>query len=199
MRDAIHGQYRRDMSDLIKTINESLANLENLKDKDKEINYAAELIINCLKTKNKVIFCGNGGSAADSQHLAAELMGRYLKDRSPLPAISLTVDTSALTAIGNDYGFENVFSRQLRGIGSAGDVLYATSTSGNSKNVIEAIKVAKDMGIKVIGITGKEPGKMDGECDVLVNVPSDKTNKIQEMHIIVGHFICGKVETKLFP
>lgn len=187
------------MSDLIKTINESLANLENLKDKDKEINYAAELIINCLKTKNKVIFCGNGGSAADSQHLAAELMGRYLKDRSPLPAISLTVDTSALTAIGNDYGFENVFSRQLRGIGSAGDILYATSTSGNSKNVIEAIKVAKDMGIKVIGITGKEPGKMDGECDVLVNVPSDKTNKIQEMHIIVGHFICGKVETKLFP
>ena len=187
------------MSDLITTINESLANLENLKDKDKEINYAAELIINCLKTKNKVIFCGNGGSAADSQHLAAELMGRYLKDRSPLPAISLTVDTSALTAIGNDYGFENVFSRQLRGIGSEGDVLYATSTSGNSKNVIEAIKVAKDMGIKVIGITGKEPGKMDGECDVLVNVPSDKTNKIQEMHIIVGHFICGKVETKLFP
>ncbi len=187
------------MSDLIKTINESLANLENLKDKDKEINYAAELIINCLKTKNKVIFCGNGGSAADSQHLAAELMGRYLKDRSPLPAISLTVDTSALTAIGNDYGFENVFSRQLRGIGSEGDVLYATSTSGNSKNVIEAIKVAKDMGIKVIGITGKEPGKMDGECDVLVNVPSDKTNKIQEMHIIVGHYICGKVETNLFP
>ncbi len=187
------------MSDLIKTINESLVNLENLKEKDKEINDAAELIIDCLKNKKKVIFCGNGGSAADSQHLAAELMGRYLKDRSPLPAISLTVDTSALTAIGNDYGFDNVFSRQLRGIGSEGDVLYATSTSGNSKNVLEAIKVAKDIGIKVIGITGKESRKMTGECDVLVNVPSDKTNKIQEMHIIVGHFICGKVENALFP
>ena len=187
------------MSDLIKSINESLINLEHLKDRDKEINDAAELIINCLKNKKKVIFCGNGGSAADSQHLAAELMGRYLKDRNPLPAISLTVDTSALTAIGNDYGYDNVFSRQLKGLGSEGDVLYATSTSGNSKNVLAAIKVAKEMGIKVIGITGKDPRKMKKECDILVNVPSDKTNKIQEMHIIVGHFICGKVETTLFP
>ena len=200
MKGAIHGQYRSvDMSDLIKSINESLINLEHLKDKDKEINDAAELIINCLKNKKKVIFCGNGGSAADSQHLAAELMGRYLKDRNPLPAISLTVDTSALTAIGNDYGYDNVFSRQLKGLGSEGDVLYATSTSGNSKNVLAAIKVAKEMGIKVIGVTGKDPRKMKKECDILVNVPSDKTNKIQEMHIIVGHFICGKVETTLFP
>ena len=187
------------MSDFIENLNESLKNIEDLKQLQNPINEAAEIIINALRDGNKIIFCGNGGSAADSQHLAAELMGRYLKDRDPLPALSLTVDTSALTAIGNDYGYEHTFSRQLRGIGSKGDVLYATSTSGNSRNVLEALKAAKDLGIYTIGITGSHGGKMTDHCDLLINVPSDKTNKIQEMHIVVGHYICGKAEKSIFP
>tara|TARA_B100000575_G_C23099912_1_gene634572 strand:- start:174 stop:740 length:567 start_codon:yes stop_codon:yes gene_type:complete len=187
------------MSDFIENLNESLRNLDELKQLQNTIEDAAEMVINALRGGNKIIFCGNGGSAADSQHLAAELMGRYLKDRNPLPAISLTVDTSALTAIGNDYGYDHTFSRQLRGIGSKGDILYATSTSGNSRNILEAMKVAKDLGIKTIGVTGSEGRKITEYSDLLINVPSNKTNKIQEMHIIVGHYICGKVEKSIFP
>ena len=131
------------MSEFNKYLDESLVNLNEFRNCEQSIIGAVDLILTALNNKKKIIFCGNGGSAADSQHLAAELMGRYLKDRNPLPAISLTVDTSALTAIGNDYGYENVFSRQLMGIGEKGDVLYATSTSGNSKNVINAVNAAK--------------------------------------------------------
>lgn len=187
------------MNEFVKNLNESLKNLEDLKQLQGTVDQAAELFINALRSGKKIIFCGNGGSAADSQHLAAELMGRYLKDRDPLPALSLSVDTSALTAIGNDYGYEHTFSRQLRGVGSKGDVLYATSTSGNSANVIEALKAAKDLGIHTIGITGSNGRKMTDFCDLLINVPSNKTNKIQEMHIVVGHYICGKVEKSIFP
>tara|TARA_B100001063_G_C16587110_1_gene463698 strand:- start:22 stop:585 length:564 start_codon:yes stop_codon:yes gene_type:complete len=187
------------MSNFIENLNESLKNIEDLKQLQNTIDEAAEIVINALRDGNKIIFCGNGGSAADSQHLAAELMGRFLKDRDPLPALSLTVDTSALTAIGNDYGYEHTFSRQLRGIGSKGDVLYATSTSGNSRNVLEALKAAKDLGIYTIGITGSNGRKMADLCDLLINVPSEKTNKIQEMHIVVGHYICGKAEKSIFP
>lgn len=187
------------MSEFNKYIDESLVNLNEFRNCEQSIIGAVDLILTALNNKKKIIFCGNGGSAADSQHLAAELMGRYLKDRNPLPAISLTVDTSALTAIGNDYGYENVFSRQLMGIGEKGDVLYATSTSGNSKNVINAIATAKEMGITIIGLSGQDPGQMFKNCDININVPSDKTNKIQEMHILVGHYICQQVEKTLFP
>lgn len=154
--------------------------------------------IDCLTKGNKVIFCGNGGSAADSQHLAAELMGRYKIDRKPMPALSLTTDTSALTAIGNDYGYEHVFSRPLRGIGNQGDVLVGISTSGNSKNVINAFDVAKGKGIITVAFTGNKGGTMKQMADYALNVPSDETNHIQEMHIACGHLICGLVENYFF-
>ena len=154
--------------------------------------------IKALDNGNKVIFCGNGGSAADSQHLAAELMGRYKIDRNPMPALSLTTDTSALTAIGNDYGYEYVFSRPLKGIGIPGDVLVGISTSGNSRNVIEAFKVAQSKDIVTIAFTGAKGGLMKDIADIALNVPSDATNNIQEMHIACGHMICGIVENYFF-
>jgi D-sedoheptulose 7-phosphate isomerase len=150
-----------------------------------------------LAQGRKVIFCGNGGSAADAQHLAAELMGRFLFDRDPMAAVSLTVDTSALTAIGNDYGFADVFSRQLRGIGVAGDVILGMSTSGNSENVVRAFEAAHSMGITTIGLTGAGGGKMAALSDILIAVPHRQTNHIQEAHIAIGHMICAMVEDNL--
>jgi len=162
------------------------------------ISEIAGIWTHALEGGNKVIFCGNGGSAADSQHLAAELMGRYKIDRNPLCAISLTTDTSALTAIANDYGYENVFSRQLRGLGNRGDVLVGISTSGNSVNVIEAFYVAKKMGIFTVAFTGEGGGRMKEVADLSLCVPSHLTNNIQEMHIASGHIICGIVESNIF-
>lgn len=162
------------------------------------IEKAANIIINALEQNNKIIFCGNGGSAADSQHLAAELMGRYKLDRKPLAAMSLTVDTSALTAIGNDYGYDNVFSRQLEGVGNKNDVLYATSTSGTSKNIIQAVNKAKELNISVIGLTGDSNSLLSSLSDVAIQAPSNETNYIQEMHIAIGQLICGIVENYFF-
>ena len=173
-------------------------NFIKLKEKAPTIEQIAQLWINALANGNKVIFCGNGGSAADSQHLAAELMGRYKFDRPPMPALSLTVDTSALTAIGNDYGYDKVFSRPLKGIGRAGDVLVGISTSGNSKNILDAFEVAKEKGIKTVALTGQSGGKMKEVADICLNVPSDITNNIQEMHIACGHMICGIVDNHFF-
>jgi len=161
------------------------------------IDKAAGAMIACLQAGGKVMFCGNGGSAADSQHLAAELMGRYLRDRDPLPALALTVDTSALTAIGNDYGYKNIFSRQLRGIGNKGDVLIGLSTSGNSENVVNAMNVAREMGICTIALTGQGGGKLSQIADICIRAPSTQTNMIQEMHIAVGHMLCGLAEEAL--
>ncbi|HEV2508989.1 D-sedoheptulose 7-phosphate isomerase [Bosea sp. (in: a-proteobacteria)] len=157
----------------------------------------AGILVAALKAGRKIILCGNGGSAADAQHLAAELMGRFLKDRRPLPALALTVDTSALTAIGNDYGFDQVFARQLRGIGVAGDVLIGISTSGNSVNVVKALETARALGISTVGMTGSGGGAMTSLCDMCLKVPSDQTNHIQEMHIAIGHLLCGIVENEL--
>tara|TARA_B110000008_G_scaffold103589_1_gene106566 strand:+ start:197 stop:772 length:576 start_codon:yes stop_codon:yes gene_type:complete len=171
------------------------SNFIQLKNQSQKIENAANEVINSLKKGNKIIFCGNGGSAGDSQHLAAELMGRYKVDRKPLPAIALTVDTSAITAIGNDYGYENVFSRQLKGIGNKGDVLIAISTSGKSKNVIKAIEEAKNMGIYVISLSGSSWSEMQDLSDLNINAQSDETNHIQEMHIAIGQLICGIVES----
>ncbi|MBS7541829.1 D-sedoheptulose-7-phosphate isomerase [Ancylobacter oerskovii] len=162
-----------------------------------EVAQAADAWMAALTKGGKVIFCGNGGSAADAQHLAAELMGRFLFDREPMAALSLTVDTSALTAIGNDYGYENTFSRQLRGIGRAGDVLVGMSTSGNSANVVKAFEAAHEMGIVTIGLTGANGGKMTALSDILIAVPHGQTNHIQEAHIAVGHLICALVESTL--
>ena len=155
---------------------------------------AGDLLIAALRHGGKILFCGNGGSAADSQHLAAELMGRFLVDRAPLPAISLTTDTSALTAIGNDYGYDQVFSRQLRGLGRTGDALVAISTSGNSRNVVAALQAARQMGIGTIGLTGGNGGQMAAMCDVCICVPAERTDQIQQLHITIGHILCGLVE-----
>ena len=169
-------------------------NFIQLKNQSKYIEAASKKVIQSLQNGNKIIFCGNGGSAGDSQHLAAELMGRYKVDRKPLPAIALTVDTSAITAIGNDYGYENVFSRQLKGIGNKGDVLISISTSGKSENVLEAIIEAKKMGIYVISLTGINDSEMKKISDLTISAQSNETNHIQEMHIAIGQLICGIVE-----
>ncbi|WP_457561092.1 D-sedoheptulose 7-phosphate isomerase [Caminibacter sp.] len=158
------------------------------------IEKAAKMCIYSLKNHKKILLCGNGGSAADSQHIAAELTGRFKNDRISLPAIALTTDTSALTAISNDYGFEYVFSRQIKGLGNEGDVLIAISTSGNSKNIIQAVKTAKDKNIKIITLTGRDGGKISAIGDVNIVVPSDNTPRIQEMHIMIGHMICEMID-----
>src|SRR4051794_32598553 len=138
---------------------------------------------------HKVLLCGNGGSAADAQHIAAELVGRFVIERRPLPAIALTTDTSALTAIGNDYGYEHVFSRQVLALGSPGDVLVAITTSGTSKNVVAAAAAAREVGMKVIGLTGANGSAFVQACDAGVAVPSTNTARIQECHIAVGHLL----------
>jgi D-sedoheptulose 7-phosphate isomerase len=181
-----------------KLIEKIIDNFEKLKDSQYVIERIANIWIKALSNGNKVIFCGNGGSAADSQHLSAELMGRYKIDRSPLPAMSLTTDTSALTAIGNDYGYNKIFSRQLKGIGNSGDVLVGISTSGNSKNILDAFIIAKQKGIVSVAFTGESGGEMKKFADITLNVPSTITNNIQEMHIAVGHVICGIVEEHFF-
>src|SRR5262249_7922701 len=146
----------------------------------------------------KVIFCGNGGSAADAQHLAAGLMGRYLRDRPPMPAIALTVDTSALTAIANDYGYDHFFSRQLRGLGPPRRLLVGISTSGHSQNVVLAMEAARLLGIATIAFAGGSGGSLAKIADLVLCVPSSATNHIQEMHIAIGHYLCGRVEAALF-
>lgn len=147
-----------------------------------------------LRTGNKLLFCGNGGSAADAQHLAAEFVGRYIKERGGLPAIALTTDTSILTAVGNDYGFEKIFSRQVQALGQAGDVLIAFSTSGNSANILTAIEEAQRKKLKVIGFTGSGGGKMANVCDVCLCVPETVTGRIQECHILLGHIFCEMLD-----
>ena len=158
------------------------------------IEKIAEEIIKALEKGNKIIFCGNGGSAAISQHLSAELMGKYKLNRSPMAAISLTTDTSAITAIANDYGFEYTFSRQLLGIGKSGDVIIGISGSGNSSNLVEVLKTAKEMDIKTVAFLGEFGGKMADFAEISLKVPSSTTNYMQELHLIAGHIICGLVE-----
>ncbi len=159
---------------------------------------AATACVNCLRTGHKILLAGNGGSAADCQHIAAELVGRFMFDRAPLPAIALTTDTSALTAIGNDYGFESVFSRQLAALGQAGDVFIGLSTSGNSANILAAARQARTHGLVCIGLTGRAGGALREHCDVLLDVPADATPDIQVCHITLGHLLCDLIERALF-
>lgn len=162
---------------------------------------AVELIVTAFKNGKKLLICGNGGSAADAQHFAAEFTGRFEIERTPLPAIALTTDTSALTAIGNDYGYDVVFSKQVEALGQAGDVLYAISTSGNSGNVIKAIEVAHAKGMQVIGVLGRDGGKiakMLKEKDVNLCVSVNRTARVQEVHLLMLHTICDAVDTVMF-
>lgn len=161
-------------------------------------NQMANAFLHAYRRDKKVLFCGNGGSAADAQHLAAELSGRYYFDRPPLFAEALHVNTSYLTAVGNDYGYEEVYARMLRAMGSEGDILVAMSTSGNSPNVLKAIAVAREKSMLVIGMTGMDGGKMANLCDILINIPSKDTPRIQECHMLLGHIVCEIVEKELF-
>ena len=162
------------------------------------IQQAADIITAALRSGGKVHFCGNGGWAADAQHLAAELSGRYGFDRPPLNAEALHCNTSYLTAVANDYGYEAAFARLLQGTAKEGDVLVAISTSGNSCNILRTIEMAKTMGVKVIAMTGESGGAMRDRADILLNVPSTDTPRIQESHIMIGHILCELVETEMF-
>lgn len=161
------------------------------------LEIASKLAVETLKNGNKILICGNGGSAADAQHFAAELTGRYKTERRGLPGIALTTDTSALTAIGNDYGYDRVFDRQVEALASTGDLLIGISTSGNSTNVINALNLAKQMNCKTIGLTGRDGGKMNSLCDINIVVPSNDTPRIQEMHILFIHIICQIIDNEL--
>ncbi len=161
---------------------------------------AARLIMTCLMNDGKILICGNGGSAADAQHFAAEMTGRFEKERMELAAVALTTDTSALTAIGNDYGFEHIFSKQVRALGKAGDILVGISTSGNSGNVIEAVKAAHERDMRIIALTGRDGGKIAAilkDEDILLNVPHQRTARIQESHIVLIHALCDCVDAML--
>jgi D-sedoheptulose 7-phosphate isomerase len=158
----------------------------------------AAAITNAYRNGGKLLIAGNGGSAADAQHIAAEFLSRYLLDRQPLPAIALTTDTSVLTAVGNDYGFEQAFERQVRGLGRRGDMFLAISTSGRSANVLAALKAAREIGLVTVGFTGSRANEMRAYCDHVLSVPCEETAVTQQIHIIAAHAICGVVERELF-
>lgn len=162
-----------------------------------EFKAAVDLCVTAIQGGGKLLFLGNGGSAADAQHLATELTVRYVKDRPPIPAIALTTDSSCITAIGNDYSFEDIFARQVTALGRPPDVMIAISTSGKSPNVIKAINAGRQAGLKVIGLTGQDGGSMHELCDVIFKIPSKTTSRIQEMHITIGHMLCAAIEQKL--
>lgn len=184
-----------------KYLSASLEVKSKLKDDDdliERIKIVAELLEKTYKSGNKILLAGNGGSAGDAQHIAAEFVSRFFYDRPGLPAIALTTDTSMLTAIGNDYGFERLFSRQVQAQGNEGDVFIGISTSGNSKNIIEAVQEAKICGLTTVALCG-EGGILSSLVDVALNVPSKSTPHIQECHIVIAHIICGLVEELVFP
>ena len=180
---------------IVEEIEDSIAAKQKVIDQQVPlITQIAETIISSLKSGNKLIVFGNGGSAADAQHIAAEFINRFRRERRALAALALTTDTSNMTAIGNDYSFDNVFSRQIEALGKPGDVAMAISTSGNSPNVLKGADQAKELGIKTVGITGEDGGKLKGYVDICYRAPSRSTPRIQEVHITVAHVICDLVE-----
>ena len=185
------------MTTLQRNLEEHLALFGRLHDLAEPVERAGAAIARSLEAGHKLLLCGNGGSAADCQHIAAELTGRFIKDRRPLAAIALTTDTSALTCIGNDYSFDDVFVRPLQGLGRPGDCLLAISTSGNSGNVLKAVDAARAMGITVIGLLGRDGGRLRDRCDHALVVPGDSTARIQEAHSLIGHTLCNIVEAQL--
>ncbi len=185
------------MSLFLSNLAEHLALFQTLDALENPVADAAGAMASALRVGNKVMFCGNGGSAADCQHLAAEMTGRFNKDRVPLAAIALSTDTSALTCIGNDYSFDEVFARQVRGLGRAGDCLVGISTSGNSGNVRRAFEDARQIGVTTIGLLGRDGGAILALCDYDIVVRNDVTARIQEAHIMIGHTLCGMIEQQL--
>jgi len=173
--------------------------LLNDKNIHKDIEKIIDLSINAFKDDKKILFCGNGGSASDAQHIAAELSGRFYTNRPPLYAEALHVNSSYLTAVANDFGYDATYARMLEACGRKGDVLVGISTSGNSPNVLKALKKANDLGIKTIGFSGRNGGEMNNVCDIILKVPSDDTARIQEAHILFGHIICQLIEEEMFP
>ena len=180
-----------------KTLEEHISVARAMEALEPLIAEAGQICASALQAGKRIYLCGNGGSAADAQHIAAELIGRFVGERRSLPAIALTTDTSALTAIGNDYGYEQVFSRQVEGLAEEGDVLIAISTSGNSVNILKAVQVAQERGSHVIGLSGKSGGDLHLAVDLSLVVPSDVTARIQEMHIVIGHLLCALIECHL--
>lgn len=174
-----------------------LALLSELFALDESVTAVSKALVQCLQQGGKIMFCGNGGSAADSQHLASELTGRFVNDRRPLAALALSTDSSALTCIGNDYGFDDVFDRQVRGLGRAGDVLVGISTSGNSPNLLKAFESARQMGIITVGMLGRDGGKLLSISNLSIVVPSWTTAHIQESHIMIGHVLCAEIEKRM--
>ncbi len=189
------------MTESLSVIRESMAQhrrvIEQVEAQAETVASIGAVLTDAIATGNTIFWCGNGGSAADSQHLAAELVGRFKRERRALPSIALTTDTSILTALANDYSYEEVFSRQVEAMLREGDVLVGISTSGNSPNVLRAVRSAKKQGGTTIGFLGRDGGKLKGECDRVFVVPSDETARIQEMHIMVGHILCDVVERSL--
>jgi len=190
------------MQDIVKSQIEASIQAKQaiLKDPDllQLISNAAATVTKAYKNGKKTLLAGNGGSAADAQHIAGEFVSRFYFDRPGLPSIALTTDTSILTAIGNDYGYEKLFARQVQALGNEGDVFIAISTSGNSPNVLKALEVCKEKGITSIGLTGMSGGKMADKCDICIKVPSAETPRIQESHILIGHIICCITEEEMF-
>ncbi|MBN2175849.1 MAG: D-sedoheptulose 7-phosphate isomerase [Bacteroidales bacterium] len=188
--------------DIKKTIEESIRVKKNLMEDDNiilTIQQVAQVCIESLNQGGRILFCGNGGSAADAQHLAAELSGRFYYDRDPLDAEALHVNTSYLTAVANDYSFDEVYARQVKAKGKKGDVLIGFSTSGNSENILKAFKTAHELGLTTVALTGETGGKLKEFSDLLINVPSMDTPRIQESHILIGHMICEMIEAHIFP
>ena len=182
-------------SSIQEIINKSIETKKNFSQKMlNDILLSANKCVSCIKNKGKILICGNGGSAADSQHFAAELISKFKLERKALPAIALTTNTSIITAISNDYEFKNIFSRQIKALGQKNDILFAISTSGNSENILEAVKQAKKQHIFTIGLTGEPGGKMKTLCDISLQVPSKNTPRIQESHILIIHIICELIE-----
>ncbi len=183
-------------------ISESIQAKEKLLSDTRLLEIVEQVVAVCLEAyrqDRKLLFCGNGGSAADAQHLAAELSGRFYYDRPPLFAEALHVNTSFVTAVANDYSYEAVYARMVRAAGRPGDVLFAISTSGNSPNILKAIEAAKECGMIVVGMTGESGGQMRDRCDYLLNMPSSDTPRVQECHMVVGHTICELIEGGMFP
>jgi D-sedoheptulose 7-phosphate isomerase len=187
MIDGIH--------DYFKTSSDTLLACSEL---DQDIQTAARVMIRCLETGGTIMWCGNGGSASDAEHLSAELVGRFARDRRPLRSLALTCNSSITLALSNDYGFDQVFARQVAGVGRSGDVLVAISTSGESSNVIAAARMARTMGIVSIALTGQNPSTLAGTSDYTLRAPSRTTSHIQECHIAIGQLLCGLVEAHLF-
>ena len=191
LMDGIAGQLRAS-ADNLRSMSEDAGLLDG-------VARVASVCIEALRRGNKILFAGNGGSAADAQHLAGELVSRFNYDRPGLAAFALTTDTSVLTAIGNDYGYEHLFARQVEAVGSPGDVLFALSTSGRSPNIVKALQAARTKGLVTVGLTGSGGGRMPELCDHCLRVPSDATPRIQEGHITIGHTVCWLIERQIFP